>query len=99
MTGPIVVGKDTPVIFQGDEEDPIPRDRFKRPLIVPPDGGTPVAYTRATTLAKTLDDTYNLQQWAERQVLVGAGMRPDLGVSATLLGPKAAAGDKYAKRE
>src|SRR5690606_39704891 len=99
MTGPLIVNKDTAVVFQGDSEDPIPRDRYGRPLIVPEGGGTPVPYVRATTLAKTLDDTFNLQQWAKRQVIVGAGVRPDLGVAAAVAGPQAAAGDRYAKKE
>ena len=32
----------------------IPRDRWDRPLIIPPNGGQPVAYTRVSTLAKAL---------------------------------------------
>jgi len=85
------------VVFRSDE-DPVPRDRYGRPLIVPPEGGKPEAYMRATTLAKTLDDTYNLQQWAKRSVLIGAGARPDLAVSASMLAPKMAT-DRYAKKE
>lgn len=88
---------DAAVVFRSDE-DPVPRDRYGRPLIVPPDGGKPEPYMRATTLAKTLDDTYNLQQWAKRSVLIGAGIRPDLGVSASMLAPKMAT-DRYAKKE
>jgi len=41
-------------------------------------------YTRATTLAKTLDDTYNLTQNAKRQVAVGVAKTPSIaaGVNA-----------------
>lgn len=56
----------------------IKRDRWDRPLIMPPGGGDPVAYTRCTTVAGTIDDTYNLNQWQKRMVAVGLGMRPDL---------------------
>ena len=98
MAEVIEVKSDAPVVFRSDD-DPIPRDRFGRPLIVPPDGGKPEPYMRATTLAKTLDDTYSLQQWAKRSVLIGAGARPDLGVSAAMLAAKAAAGDRFAKKE
>lgn len=56
----------------------ISRDRWGRPLLVPPGGGSRTAYTRVTTLAKTLDDTHNLINWAGRQVAVGMSRRPDL---------------------
>lgn len=56
----------------------IPRDRWGRPLVVPPDGGKPVAYTRATTFVSACDDTYNLNQWAKRMVAIGLVDRPDL---------------------
>lgn len=54
------------------------RDRFGRYLIKPIGGGKPQAYTRATTVAETLDDRYNLELWKMRQVAVGLGRRPDL---------------------
>lgn len=54
------------------------RDRFGRYLITPADGGKPVAHTRATTIAETLDDRYNLELWKMRQVAVGLAQRPDL---------------------
>lgn len=56
----------------------IPRDRWDRPLIIPAGGGTPVAYTRASTLAKTLDDTTNLTAWKLRVTAVGLARRNDL---------------------
>lgn len=54
------------------------RDRWGRPLIIPPDGGEPVAYTRASTLAKALDDLNGLMAWQQRKVLEGLLARPDL---------------------
>lgn len=54
------------------------RDRWGRPLVVPPGGGKPKAYTRATTLAGTLDDLYGLMGWKQRQTALGLADRPDL---------------------
>jgi len=56
----------------------VQRDRWGRPLVIPPGGGSPVAYTRASTLAKALDDTSNLTAWKLRTVAVGLARRPDL---------------------
>lgn len=49
----------------------IPRDRWGRPLIIPPDGGEPEAYSRMSGLAKILDDPTNLTKWKQRAVAVG----------------------------
>ena len=59
-----------------------PRDRWGRPLIIPPDGGKPTAYTRCTTYVDVLEDKYNLQKWMQRMVAVGIAQRPDLHLSA-----------------
>lgn len=56
----------------------IPRDRWKRPLIVPPAGGAPVPYTRVSTLAKALDDLNQLMAWKQRKTAEGLVRRPDL---------------------
>lgn len=56
----------------------IPRDRWGRPLIVPPDGGEPIAYTRVSSLAKALDDLNNLMAWKQRKTAEGLLRRPDL---------------------
>lgn len=56
----------------------IPRDRWGRPLITPPDGGKPEAYTRMSTLAKALDDKTALTKWKQRQTVIGLAGRPDL---------------------
>lgn len=58
--------------------DQLERDRYGRPLIQPPNGGKPKAYTRVSTLAKTLDDEYNLRQWSARMTAIGLNKRPDL---------------------
>jgi hypothetical protein len=63
---------DTPARWQPQ------RDRWGRPLIVPPGGGRPVGYTRTTTVAKTLDDEGALTKWAQRMTAAGLVRRPDL---------------------
>lgn len=68
----------------------VERDRWKRPLIVPPGGGKPVAYQRTTRYVAALSDTYNLTQWQRRQVAIGLANRPDLVLSAAACRP----GDK-----
>ena len=65
------------------------RDRWGRPIITPPDGGKPVAYTRVSTLAKTLDDQSGLMLWKQRQTILGVAKRADLYTLA-----KSANGDK-----
>ena len=59
-------------------EEQTRRDRWGRYLVVPPTGGKPVGYTRATTIAKTLDDTSSLMSWAERMTAIGLSRRPDI---------------------
>src|SRR5689334_2925212 len=56
----------------------VPRDRWQRPLVVPPKGGKPVAYTRCTTFVGCLEDTFNLSRWQQRMVALGLNDRPDL---------------------
>jgi len=56
----------------------IPRDRWKRPLIIPPNGGELVPYTRVSTLAKVLDDQTALMAWKQRKTAEGLVRRPDL---------------------
>lgn len=56
----------------------IPRDQYGRPLITPPGGGKPVAYTRASTLGSTLDDKTAITNWQMRNVVLGMAARPDL---------------------
>lgn len=56
----------------------IPRDRWGRPLITPPGGGQPIAYTRVSTMAKALDDLSALMAWKQRKTAQGLLARPDL---------------------
>lgn len=59
-------------------ESELPRDRWGRPLITPPDGGAPEAYMRVTTFVKCLDDTFHLSRWQQRMVALGMSRRRDL---------------------
>ena len=60
------------------QPDPTRRDRWGRYLVLPPDSSKPVGYTRATTIAKTIDDTSALTAWKSRMVAIGLAKRPDL---------------------
>jgi len=61
------------------------RDRYGRPLIIPPGGGKPIAYTRCTTYVGVLEDTYNLSKWQQRMVAQGLAARPDLMLAVSAL--------------
>ena len=54
------------------------RDRWGRYLVLPPEGGKPVGYTRATTIAKALEDQSSLINWRSRMTAIGLAQRPDL---------------------
>jgi hypothetical protein len=56
----------------------IRRDRWGRPLVTPPGGGKPVAYTRCTTYVGAIEETYNLSRWQQRMVALGLADRRDL---------------------
>jgi hypothetical protein len=53
-------------------------DRWQRYQVVPEDGGKAVPHTRATTLARVLDDEFGLTKWRQQMVAVGISKRPDL---------------------
>ena len=64
------------------------RDRWGRYLITHPDTGKEVAWTRTTTFAKTLADTFGLTQWELRMATLGLAKRADLLAQAsTVLDP------------
>jgi len=56
----------------------IERDRYGRPLIKPPKGGKSIPYTRATTIANSLDDPAALTAWKMRMAAIGLTIRSDL---------------------
>ncbi|MEU1240070.1 hypothetical protein ABZ388_06895 [Micromonospora parva] len=62
------------------------RDRWGRYLLPDPgmDGATStLAWTRATTFAKSISDTFGLTKWQLRMALKGLTMRPDLYARAS----------------
>lgn len=62
------------------------RDRWGRYLVLPPGALKPIGYTRATTVAKALDDTSSLMAWGERMTAIGLSQRPDLLAEIALAG-------------
>lgn len=63
-----------------------PRDRWGRYLIPHPETGKPTGFTRATTIAKTLEDPTNLTAWAKRMAAIGTAQKPSIaaGILASL---------------
>ena len=53
-------------------------DGYGRYLLPDPDSGKETAWTRATTYAKSVSDTFAITQWEMRMVTAGIGMRRDL---------------------
>lgn len=74
-----------------------PRDRWGRPLIVPADGGKPLPYTRASSAAKTIEDTYNLELWARRNVAFGMARDSSLIARVLALGGDPSTWDQSTK--
>lgn len=63
-----------------------PRDRWGRYLLPNPITGKSEGGTRTTTLADTLDDTYNLHKWQIRSMIKGLKSNPDLLEDVDLYG-------------
>jgi hypothetical protein len=61
-----------------DPEEGVKRDRYGRYLLPHPGSGREMAWTRATTFAKTISDTYTLNMWGRRMTAKGLTMREDL---------------------
>lgn len=68
-------------------DDGIKFDRWKRYVLPHPDTGEEAHFTRVTTIASTLADTYGLNQWAKRNVARGMGLRTDLAAMAAAADP------------
>lgn len=66
----------------------IPRDRYGRPMVLPPGRGKKrLAYRRTTTFVGCLDDMNGLMKWKARQVAYGMGQRKDLVLAAAAADP------------
>lgn len=62
----------------GRGEDDVERDEYGRYLLPHPESGIKGVWTRATTFAKVLSDTYALNEWSQRMVAKGMSQRQDL---------------------
>lgn len=60
-------------------------DRYGRYKLVDPATGDVRPYTRATTFAKSISDTFTLSLWSQRMVAKGLAMRPDLVAAAAAM--------------
>ena len=66
----------------------IKRDRFGRYLLPDPHTGEEKPWTRVTTVAGTLDDTFGITDWRLRNAVYGLGLRDDLrDLAASADGP------------
>ncbi|GAB1642562.1 hypothetical protein [Krasilnikovia sp. MM14-A1259] len=63
--------------IQSMRPEPV-RDQYGRYVLPDPKDGAPRSWTRATTIAHTLEDTHHLTQWKRRMVLQGAAAEPAL---------------------
>lgn len=54
------------------------RDRWGRPLVIPPNGGKPIAYSRFSSHGQCLEDRFGLEKWKLRTAGKGLASRPDL---------------------
>jgi hypothetical protein len=63
-------------------------DRYGRYKLLHPVTGKAVNWTRATTYAKSIQDTFALSQWAQRMTLKGAALRPDIVAAVSTLDVK-----------
>lgn len=61
----------------------IERDRYDRPLILPPGGKKKIPYTRVSTLSKTIADQGALIDWKGRMVAAGLSLSSDLWWEST----------------
>ena len=84
--------------FTDPDADPLARlkrDHYGRPLVIPPDGGKAIGYTRATTIAGCIDDKSKIAYWQMRMVALGILDQPtDARRAAMLLQIEAARDDK-----
>lgn len=74
--------------FQSAQPEP-KFDRWGRYLLPDPETGEERAWTRVSTIARTMKDEYGLTQWKLRQVAKGMGLRPDLVAGAAAADPQA----------
>lgn len=59
-------------------EAELERDHYGRPMVIPPEGGKAVPYTRCTQFVSALEDRVALEKWTQRQTAIGLALRNDL---------------------
>lgn len=72
------------------------RDRWGRPHIMQPDGKR-IAYTRCSSAAKTIEDTYNLERWDNRNIAFGMSYDASLVARVLAIGGDPASWNKDEK--
>lgn len=73
--------------FESAGRPEVKLDRWNRYILPHPETGKEQAWTRVTTLARTLSDEYGLTQWMKRNVARGMALRPDLIAGAAAADP------------
>lgn len=74
------------------------RDRWGRPLVIPAGETKPVPYTRSSSAAKTIEDTYNLELWARRNIVFGLSRDASLVARALAVGGDPTSWDQPTKQ-
>jgi hypothetical protein len=72
---------------QPDAPEGVERDRYERPLILPPGGDKKIPYTRCSTLAGYVENKKGLHTWDMRHVAHGVGLDPDIAAKAASIQP------------
>ncbi|HEY7821440.1 MAG TPA: hypothetical protein VIG24_01330 [Acidimicrobiia bacterium] len=75
------------------------RDRWGRPLIEPKGGGKPKPYTRSSSAAKTIEDTFNLELWQRRNIAYGMAQDSSLVARVLAVGGTPSEWDQAAKKQ
>lgn len=75
-------------MFEQPDDERQLLDRWNRYVLVDPFTGQSHAWTRATTFAGSIRDSYALNQWQQRMVVKGMSLRPDLVAKASALDVK-----------
>lgn len=82
LTGPAITDDERDLLaWAADNPTPRPepeRDRWGRYSLPHPETARKTGWTRTTTLVKAIDDTYNLELWAQRMAAVGFATQPAL---------------------
>ena len=65
----------------------INRDQWGRPLIPHPVSGEIVWHHRPSSLGRIIEDSYGLEQWAQRMTALGSARRPDILALVSALDP------------